>query len=65
MTFTITINKIETALEEAERAIVLEAMKNSRYKQSKAAELIGISRGNMRTKLTKYFGNTYVGTRDK
>lgn len=63
-TFNIEIDDLSTAFKKAERAIVLEALKAGRYKQSRAAELLGISRGTMRTKLIEHFGYTYVSTRE-
>lgn len=38
--------------------------KNSRYNQSRAAKLLGLSRGCFRTKLFEHFGDKYILTRD-
>ena len=48
-------------LEDAEKTIYEEAFKVARYNQSKAAKLLGVSRGTFRTKMKLYFGNQYVG----
>lgn len=42
------------ALQLAEQYIYVEAYKDSGYNQSKAAKLIGVSRGTYRTKLAKF-----------
>lgn len=57
--FNIALTGLATALCDAEKAIILEAMRAARYNQSKAAELVGLSRGAMRTKLVKHFGGTF------
>lgn len=38
-------------------------MSKVRYNQSKAAQLLGISRGTLRTKLEKYHGTKFIGHR--
>ena len=40
-------------------------MENCRYNQSRAAIVLGVSRGTLRTKLKRYFDDQYVGTRGK
>ncbi len=45
---------VETALYEA-------VMRYTRGNQSRAARLLGVSRGTLRTKLKEYFGTTHVG----
>jgi Fis family transcriptional regulator len=39
-------------------------MEMTRYNQSKAARVLGVSRGTLRTKLKLYFGDEFIGTRD-
>ena len=41
------------------------AMQESRYNQSRAARLLGISRGTLRAKLAYYFPNEFIGEREK
>jgi DNA-binding protein Fis len=65
--------KIEVALNEDvpvsklldyfEARAVEYAMVASRYNQSKAALMLGISRGNFRAKLDKFFKDKYIVTR--
>lgn len=39
-------------------------MEHCKYNQSRAAVMLGISRGTLRTKLKRYFDDKYVGSRD-
>ena len=39
-------------------------MEMTRYNQSKAARVFGVSRGTLRTKLKRYFDDEFIGTRD-
>lgn len=48
-------------LEEVESALYEAIMKFTKGNQSKAAVLMGVSRGTLRTKLKQYFGTTHVG----
>ncbi len=48
-------------LEEVESALYEAVMKFTRGNQSRAAKLMGVSRGTLRTKLKHYFGTTHVG----
>ncbi|MBS0357937.1 MAG: Fis family transcriptional regulator [Proteobacteria bacterium] len=48
-------------LEEVESALYEAIMKFVRGNQSRAARLLGVSRGTLRTKLKQYFGTTHVG----
>lgn len=48
-------------LGEVESAVYEAIMKFTRGNQSKAAVLMGVSRGTLRTKLKQYFGTTHVG----
>lgn len=50
-------------LEEVEIPLFKAVMEHCKYNQSRAAIVLGISRGTLRTKLRKYFDDKYVGTR--
>jgi Fis family transcriptional regulator, factor for inversion stimulation protein len=39
-------------------------MEHCKYNQSRAAIMLGISRGTLRTKLRRYFDDKYVGSRE-
>lgn len=51
-------------LEEIETPLFRAVMEHCKYNQSKAAVMLGISRGTLRTKLREYFDDKYVGSRD-
>jgi len=51
-------------LEEIETPLFRAVMEHCKYNQSRAAAMLGISRGTLRTKLRRYFDDKYVGTRD-
>ena len=51
-------------LEEVETPLFKAVMEHCKYNQSRAAIMLGISRGTLRTKLRHYFDDKYVGTRD-
>ena len=48
-------------LEEVESALYEAMMKFTKGNQSRAAKLMGVSRGTLRTKLKHYFTTTHVG----
>lgn len=50
-------------LEEVEAPLFRSVMELTRYNQSKAARVLGVSRGTLRTKLKHYFGDEFIGTR--
>lgn len=52
-------------LEEVESALYEAIMKFTKGNQSRAALLLGVSRGTLRTKLKYYFNTTHVGLEDK
>lgn len=54
----------ELVLEEVETPLLRAVMEHCKYNQSKAAQMLGISRGTLRTKLKAYFNDKYVGSRD-
>jgi DNA-binding protein Fis len=47
-------------IELVERPLYEAVILKNRYNQSAAAKWLGISRGTLRTKLAKYFGDKYV-----
>ncbi len=51
-------------LEQIEPPILQAVIERAKYNQSRAAEILGISRGTLRKKLKKYFGDKYCGVRD-
>ncbi len=50
-------------LEEIEIPLYKVVMEHCRYNQSRAAIILGVSRGTLRVKLKRYFDDQYVGTR--
>ena len=48
-------------LDEVEAAMYESIMRFTRGNQSKAAKVLGVSRGTLRTKLMHYFSTTHVG----
>ena len=53
----------DMVLEQIEPPLFKAAIEHCRYNQSKAADLLGLSRGTCRTKLIKYFNDQYCGHR--
>lgn len=53
----------QIVLEEIEIPLFRAVMEHCKYNQSKAAEIMGLSRGTLRAKLKQYFDDQYVGTR--
>jgi Fis family transcriptional regulator len=51
-------------LEEIEMPLFRAVMEHCKYNQSRAANMLGISRGTLRTKLRHYFDDKYVGSRE-
>lgn len=54
----------QLVLGEIEPPLLQAVMEHCKYNQSRAADMLGMSRGTLRTKLRFYFGDKYVGTRD-
>lgn len=52
-------------LEQIEPALFKSAIEHCKYNQSKAAALLGLSRGTCRMKLKKYFDDQYCGSRSE
>lgn len=50
-------------MEEIEMPLYKIVMEHCRYNQSRAAIVLGVSRGTLRAKLKRYFDDQYVGTR--
>ena len=58
------VDLYEVVLEEIEIPLFRAVMEHCKYNQSRAALMLGISRGTLRTKLRQYFDDKYVGSRD-
>lgn len=59
------VDLYQFVLEEVETPLFKAVMEHCKYNQSRAAIMLGISRGTLRTKLRRYFDDKYVGTRDE
>jgi Fis family transcriptional regulator len=57
-------NLYQLIVEEVEAPLFRTVMELTRYNQSKAARVLGVSRGTLRTKLKRYFDDEFIGTRD-
>ena len=51
-------------IEQIEPALFQTVIEHCKYNQLRAARVMGVSRGTLRTKLKKYFGDKYCGTRE-
>ena len=58
------LNLYELLLETVEAPLFRTVMEMTRYNQSRAARVLGVSRGTLRTKLKHYFDDEFIGTRD-
>ena len=58
------VNLYQMIIEEVESPLFRTVMELTRYNQSKAARVLGLSRGTLRTKLKRYFDDEFIGTRD-
>jgi Fis family transcriptional regulator, factor for inversion stimulation protein len=58
------VDLYQFVLEEVETPLFRAVMEHCKYNQSRAALMLGISRGTLRTKLRRYFDDKYVGSRD-
>ena len=58
------LNLYQLIVEEIEAPLFRTVMELTRYNQSKAARVLGVSRGTLRTKLKRYFDDEFIGTRD-
>lgn len=59
------LNLYELVLEEIEGPLFRTVMEMTRYNQSKAARVLGVSRGTLRTKLKRYFDDEFIGSREE
>ncbi len=59
------LNLYQLIVEEIEAPLFRTVMELTRYNQSKAARVLGVSRGTLRTKLKRYFDDEFIGTRDE
>lgn len=57
------LNLYQLIVEEVEAPLFRTVMEMTRYNQSKAARVLGVSRGTLRTKLRRYFDDEFIGTR--
>lgn len=57
------LNLYQMIVEEVEGPLFRTVMELTRYNQSKAARVLGVSRGTLRTKLKRYFDDEFIGTR--
>jgi len=58
-------NLHDMVLEQVEPALFKAVIEHCKYNQSKAAILLGLSRGTCRMKLKKYFDDQYCGSRSE
>ena len=58
------LNLHQLITEEIEAPLYRTVMELTRYNQSRAARVLGVSRGTLRTKLKQYFDDEFIGTRD-
>ena len=58
------VDLYQFVLEEIETPLFRAVMEHCKYNQSRAALMLGVSRGTLRTKLRRYFDDKYVGSRD-
>ena len=59
----VNLNLYQLVIEEIEGPLFRTVMELTRYNQSKAARVLGVSRGTLRTKLKLYFDDEFIGTR--
>ena len=57
------VNLYQIIVEAVEAPLFRTVMELTRYNQSKAARVLGVSRGTLRTKLKRYFDDEFIGTR--
>ncbi|MCH9755738.1 MAG: Fis family transcriptional regulator [Gammaproteobacteria bacterium] len=59
------LNLYQLIVEEVEAPLFRTVMEMTRYNQSRAARVLGVSRGTLRTKLKRYFDEEFIGTREE
>jgi Fis family transcriptional regulator len=57
------VDLYQFVIEEIETPLFRAVMEHCKYNQSRAAVMLGVSRGTLRTKLRRYFDDKYVGSR--
>jgi Fis family transcriptional regulator, factor for inversion stimulation protein len=57
------VDLYKMVLEEVEIPLFTAIMTYTKNNQSKAARMLGLARGTLRTKLKKYFDDTYISNR--
>ena len=57
-------NLYDLLMEQIEPALFKAVIERCKYNQSRAASMLGLSRGTLRTKLSKYFDDQYCGSRN-
>lgn len=57
------VNLFQLVMDEIEAPLLKYILKHCRYNQSRAASMLGLSRGTLRTKLRRYFDNQYTSSR--
>lgn len=57
------VDLYQTVVETVEIPLLKNVMERYRYNQSQVAQILGLSRGTLRTKLRHHFDDQYVGTR--
>ena len=57
------VDLYKLVIEEVEEPLYKCAIEHCRYNQSRAAAILGVSRGTLRSRLKHYFDDQYVGTR--
>lgn len=58
------VDLYKLVLEEIEEPLYKCTIEYCRYNQSRAAAILGVSRGTLRSRLKYYFNDQYVGTRE-
>lgn len=59
------INLHQMVLEQIEPPLLKAVIEKCKFNQSRAAHILGISRGTCRSLLIKYFGEQYCGSREE
>lgn len=55
----------DMVIEQIEQPLFQAVIEHCKYNQSKAAKMLGISRGTLRTTLKKHFDDKYCGSRER
>lgn len=57
------VNLFQLVMDEIEAPLLKYILQHCRYNQSRAATMLGLSRGTLRTKLRRHFDNQYTESR--